>query len=127
MKNTELIDIARSLVGEVFPENEKTSAGGVGVALTTAKGNIYGGICLDYPCGLGFCAEHAAIAEMLKNRETQIIKIVAVNHKKVCFPCGRCRELMMLTNSLNKDTEVIISESQTIKLCQLLPHHWLES
>lgn len=128
MKNIELIDLAKSLVGEVLTEDKNgSSAGGVGAALLTAEGNVYSGICLDYPCGLGFCAEHAAVAEMLKNRETQIIKIVAVDRKKVRSPCGRCRELIMLTNSLNRDTEVIISQSQTIKLYELLPYHWLES
>ena len=128
MKNTELIDRARMLVGEVLTKNQAgSSAGGVSSVLLTAKGNIYSGICLDYPCGLGFCAEHAAVAEMLKNRETQIVKIVAVSKEKILFPCGRCRELIVLTDSLNKDTEVIITQSNTIRLQELLPHHWLNS
>lgn len=115
-------------VGEVFVSNSNgTSAGGVSAALLTAQGNIYTGICLDYACGLGFCAEHAVVAEMLKHRETQIIKIVAVNIEKVFAPCGRCRELIMLTNSENRNTEIIISQAQTIKLGDLLPYHWLES
>ena len=42
MKNKELIDIAKSLVGEVLIENKNgNSAGGVGAALLTIKGNIY--------------------------------------------------------------------------------------
>lgn len=128
MRNKELIDVARSLVGEVLLEsNGGSSAGGVGAALLTVKGNIYSGICLDYACGLGFCAEHAAVAEMLKYRETQIIKIVAVTRTRILSPCGRCRELIMLTNSQNRNTEVIVSESQTVKLFDLLPYHWLES
>lgn len=128
MRNKELIDVAKSLVGEVLlKSNSGSSAGGVGAALITIKGNIYSGICLDYACGLGFCAEHAAVAEMLKYRETQIIKIVAVTQTRILSPCGRCRELIMLTNSQNRNTEVIISESQTVKLSDLLPYHWLES
>ena len=128
MENTELIVRAKMLVGEVLTENQGgSSAGEVASVLSTVKGNIYSGICLDYPCGLGFCAEHAAIAEMLKNRETQIAKIVAVSKKEILFPCGRCRELIVLTDSLNKNTEVIVSQSKTIKLQELLPHHWLKS
>jgi cytidine deaminase len=128
MKNQQLIELARALVGEVLIENKNgSSAGGVGAALLTARGNVYSGICLDYACGLGFCAEHAAIAEMLKHRETQIIKIVAVNREKILAPCGRCRELIVLTNALNRNTEVIISQSQTVTISELLPYHWLES
>ncbi len=128
MRNKELIDVARSLVGEVLLEsNGGSSAGGVSAALLTIEGNIYSGICLDYACGLGFCAEHAAVADMLKYCETQIIKIVAVTRTKILSPCGRCRELIMLTDSRNRNTEVIVSESQTVKLFDLLPYHWLES
>ncbi|VEP15703.1 Cytidine deaminase protein [Hyella patelloides LEGE 07179] len=126
MKNHELIDLAKSLIGEIFLANGG-SAGGVGAALLTAKGNVYSGICLDYSCGLGFCAEHAAVAEMLKHRETEIAKIVAVNKDKILPPCGRCRELIILTNSSNRNTEVIISQSKTMKLFNLLPYHWLEN
>ena len=39
-------------------------------ALETASGNVYTGINLDLACGIGFCAEHSAVAEMLKARET---------------------------------------------------------
>jgi cytidine deaminase len=128
MKNQQLIELARALVGEVLIENKNgSSAGGVGAALLTTRGNVYSGICLDYACGLGFCAEHAAVAEMLKHRETEIIKIVAVNREKILAPCGRCRELIILTNALNRNTEVIISQSQTITISELLPYHWLES
>lgn len=128
MENCQLIELAKSLVGEVFLKEENSnSAGGVGAALLTSNNNVYSGICLDYACGLGFCAEHAAVAEMLKHRETQIVKIVAVNKEGILSPCGRCRELMMLTDSGNCNTEVIISESKTVKLLELLPYHWLES
>lgn len=127
MQNHELIEIAKSLVGEIPLTDGLSSAGTVGAALLTAKGNIYRGICLDYACGLGFCAEHAAVAEMLKHRETQIMKIVAVDREKVLTPCGRCRELMMLTDALNRNTQVIIAESQTVKLFELLPYYWLEN
>ena len=127
MQNNKLIDLAKSLVGEITLAGGGSSAGGVSSALLTANGNVYTGICLDYPCGLGFCAEHAAVAEMLKYRETEIAKIVAVSKDRILPPCGRCRELMILTNPLNRDTEVILSQSKTIKLFNLLPYHWLES
>ena len=51
-----------------------------------AKGNIYTGICIDLSSGLGFCAEVAAIAEMLKQRETQIAQVVAVSGNRILPP-----------------------------------------
>ena len=47
-------------------------AGHVGCALETVGGVVFTGICIDVPCSIGICAEQAAIAEMLKNRETKI-------------------------------------------------------
>lgn len=127
MYNQELIEVAKSLVGGISLLDGKSSAGTVGAAILTINNNVYSGICLDYACGLGFCAEHAAVAEMLKHRETQILKIVAVNKEKVLPPCGRCRELIILTNALNRNTEVLITETNTIRLSDLLPHHWSEN
>ena len=51
---------------------------GVGCALVTEKGNVHLGVCIDVSCGIGFCAEHGAIAAMLMNGESRIAKIVAV-------------------------------------------------
>ena len=67
-------------------------AGHVGCALETVGGVVFTGICIDVPCSIGICAEQAAIAEMLKNRETKIKRIVAVYEDGSSLPpCGRCR------------------------------------
>ncbi len=67
-----------------------SSCGHVGCALMTDKGNIYSGISTDFNCSLGKCAEYAAIAEMLKNNETRISKIVAYSAKdKIYAPCRK--------------------------------------
>ena len=87
----QLIKVAESVCGE-FRLTEDFSAGSVGAAILTAKGNIYTGICIDLACGLGFCAEVAAVAEMLKNKETHISAVVAVSKDRILPPRGRCRE-----------------------------------
>lgn len=122
--NKELIDKAHAVVGDMT-FREQFSAGGVGAALRTEKGNIYTGICIDLASGLGFCAEVSAIAEMLKQRETRIVEIVAVTADAILPPCGRCREMMAQIDERNMDTRVIISEEKTVLLRELLPHHWL--
>jgi hypothetical protein len=47
--------------------------------MLTADSTIFTGVCVDTACSLGFCAEHAAVAEMLKARQSNVRMIVAVN------------------------------------------------
>ena len=104
------------------------NCGGVGCALITSKGNIYTGICIDTRCALGFCAEHAAIADMLKHGESEIAEIVAVKESRknaVVPPCGRCRELMLQIDRNNERTLVYIGANKSERLSKLLPEHWL--
>jgi cytidine deaminase len=99
--------------------------GYVGAALVTEKGNVFTGINLSLLCGMGFCAEHSAVAEMVKNGETKILKIVAVTAEgSVIPPCGRCREMLYQINDSNLDTQIIISDSDKRLLRELLPHNW---
>ena len=125
MKHKELIEEARKITGEFKLSKEWLSAGSCGAALLAANGTVYTGICIDLACGIGFCAEHAAIAEMLKDRETRIIAVVATSPEGIVPPCGRCREMMLQIDSNNRDTEVILDEGTIKKLSDLMPDHWL--
>lgn len=99
--------------------------GTVGCALVTDKGNVHLGVCIDTCSGMGFCAEHGAIASMITHRERKIRKIVAVSvGGKILPPCGRCRELMSQMHEQNKNTEIIIGKNKVAKLKDLLPHPW---
>ncbi len=119
-----LIDEAHKIVGKYKLSNADFSAGTVGSALLTAKGNVYTGVDIDVACGIGFCAEHSAIAEMLKNRETQIEMIVATNSESIIPPCGRCRELMFQVDNKNLNTKVYLSKEKYMTLDELLPNRW---
>jgi len=55
--------------------NPYVKYGHVGAALMTRDGNIYTGVAITCTCQIGFCAEHSAIAEMLKNNETEIVVV----------------------------------------------------
>jgi len=77
---TELIAVAAKLAVPFSPSADCSSSD-VAAALITPAGHVFTGVCVDTECGLGFCAEHAAIAEMLKARECQIKMIVAVDHR----------------------------------------------
>jgi cytidine deaminase len=124
-EDKELIDAALAVTGG-FKLREDFSAGTVGAAIRTAQGNIYTGICIDLACGLGFCAEAAAVAEMLKHRETQIISVAAVGDEGILSPCGRCREMIAQVDRRNLNCRVLLPEGKSTTLAELLPDHWLE-
>jgi cytidine deaminase len=126
MENRLLIAEAKKRVGKFPLSKAGLTAGSVAAALVTEKGNIYTGICLDLACGVGFCAEHAAIASMLLNRETVITKIVAVAQDRILAPCGRCRELMVQVDRRNNECEVLLPDGTSRKLKELLPNSWLD-
>ena len=124
-EDLQLIERAKSLVGE-----KKVSGGTVkevGSALLTKEGKTFTGVSMDLWCGIGFCAEHSAIADMISHsNETQIRTIVAHSVSKIIYPCGRCREMMELIDIRNRDnTEVIVSENKKVKLKELLPGEWM--
>ena len=105
--------------------NKSISYAHVGCALLTDKGNIYTGVCIVADCGIGFCAEHAAIADMIKNNESRILKIVATDQNGPVPPCGRCRELIKQINIDNLNTQIMISNTEIYSLKELLPHTWM--
>lgn len=125
--NEELIEKAVSIVKPIKMRHGFTTAD-CGCALLTDKGNIYLGVSIDTPSGMGFCAEHSAIAAMVTNQELKITKIVASGGDgTVLPPCGRCREFMYQINKENLDTEVLISNDKSVKLRELLPYPWDDS
>ena len=99
--------------------------GTVGCALITNKNNVYLGVNLDLACGIGFCAEHSAIASMITNKEFIIKKIVSVGKKnEILPPCGRCRELLFQVSKENLKTKIILGNKKEVTLKKLLPVLW---
>jgi cytidine deaminase len=121
-----LIAAAQAVVGEFELIKPSLTAGAVGAALLTDAGHLYTGINLDLACGIGFCAEHSAVAEMLKQRETVVRRIVAVDRDRIVAPCGRCRELLIQLDRRNLDCVVLLPEGAQATLRELMPNAWLE-
>ena len=101
--------------------------GDVGCALVSDSGAVYTGVCIDVTCGIGFCAEHSAIAAMVTAGEYTIKKIVAVWKDEtgavfVIPPCGRCREFIRQIQNGALDTEVILAKDKVETLAALLPY-----
>ncbi len=60
----ELIARAKTLVRPITLTAPDLDAATVGCVLVTET-NLYEGVCIHLSCGLGFCAEAAAIANMI--------------------------------------------------------------
>lgn len=105
--------------------NRFITFGSVAAALLTDKGNVYLGISLDTACSMGFCAEHAAVAEMLKYGEFRVVKVLAVTENgEVVPPCGRCRELLTQLAPENYHAQVMVDSQTVFTLKELLPYDW---
>jgi cytidine deaminase len=127
MTNDELIQRAQAVVSPRQIAHGFT-VGDVGCALLTGKGNLHLGVCIDAGGGIGFCAEHSAIASMITYGEQSIARIVAVlSDGTVIPPCGRCREFMHQIDANNLEhTEVLLGRDRVVLLRDLLPHPWDE-
>lgn len=102
-------------------------AGGVAAAILTAGGNVYTGVCIDTACTLGMCAERNAIANMITNGESRIVRLVCVmGDGRVGSPCGACREYMMQLDKDSPDIEILVDAKteKTVRLKELMPDWW---
>ena len=102
-------------------------AGGVAAAILTDRGNVYTGVCIDTCSGLGMCAERNAIANMITNGESRIVKLVCVmGNGRVGSPCGACREMMMQLDKNSPAIEILtdLDTLSTVTLGQLVPDWW---
>ncbi len=124
MENSELIEKAKSVLHWRQVSDECTAAD-VSAALITDKGSLYLGVSLSAACGIGYCGETAAIAEMLTALETRIARLVAVSGDgKIMPPCGRCRELLYQIDRGNLETEILLEGGKSARLGDLLPERW---
>ena len=122
MRFEDIISEARKLA-HPFAPSEDCSAASVSSVIISGLGNTYTGVCMDFECGIGFCAEHSAVAEMLKSHESKIAMVVAVNdHGEVLPPCGRCREMMWQLDPSNREALVVLGGDWALPLRELLPY-----
>lgn len=105
-------------------------AGGVAAAILTESGNVYTGVCIDTACSLGMCAERNAIANMITNGESRILKLVCVmGDGRAGPPCGACREFLMQLGSGSPNIEILLDTDteKSVRLKELVPNWWGEN
>jgi cytidine deaminase len=106
-----------------YQASKDCRAGDVAAIIVAASGREYSGVCVEFEAGIGFCAEHAAAAEMLKARESRAKLVVVVDQTgEVMLPCGRCRELLWQLNPENRDTLIVFDDGTARPLEELLPY-----
>lgn len=118
-----LKEVAKRLAGDTVV-SDYVRCGHVACALLTDKGNVYTGISINAKCGIGFCAEHSAIADMLKAGESRIVKIVSSSKNDVVVSCGRCLEFIRQINEENVNAKVLLKTGDVKIVDELLPIRW---
>jgi cytidine deaminase len=124
MEDTQLIERAQSVL-QLRQLTDECIVGEVAAAVLTSQGNIYVGVSISAGCGIGFCAEHSAVAAMVTSGETRVQKLVAISEDgKLLPPCGRCRELLYQIDRGNLETEISLEPGRPTRLAELLPRRW---
>lgn len=128
MEWTQLYDFAKEKLNprKISPFID---AGSVSAALLTENGNVYTGVCIDTACTLGMCAERNAIANMITNGESKIVRLVCVmKNGNVGLPCGACREYLMQLDKNSPNMEILASRNpeKIVLLKELIPNWWGE-
>ena len=110
-------------------------AGQVAAALVTKNGNVYTGVCIDVPCSMGFCAEHAAIAAMITAGENRIEKAkqfteqyggnIWIGYENLLKEADVDAVYIPQIHYGNLETEILLN-SGVYRLKDLLPHIWTE-
>ena len=118
-----LYEVSKKLAGDKTV-SKYVRCGHVACAILTDKGNVYTGISINAKCGIGFCAEHSAIADCLRAGESRIIKLVSSSNSNIVVPCGRCLEFIRQINEENINTNILINNNEVKKLNELLPIRW---
>ena len=119
-KDQQLIEDAKSIIAlRSKPEFHE-----VGAALRTRTGKIFSAVNVKANVGrVSVCAEAVAIGMAAAVGDTDIERIVAVDHNgRVISPCGMCREMI---SDYAPEAEVIVSGDdgfEILKIGELLPH-----
>lgn len=100
----------------------------VGASILYESGKAYGGCNVENSSyGLSLCAERNAISNAISHGEKSAplaIAIVSAN-RKMCSPCGACRQWLIEFEHQGKDIEVILEgedgEPKIYKASELLP------
>ena len=100
----------------------------VGASILYNSGNVYGGCNVENSSyGLSLCAERNAISNAIAHGEKSAPVAIAIvsASKKMCPPCGACRQWLAEFRHKDIDIEVILEDEngfpKVYKSSELLP------
>ena len=100
----------------------------VGASILYKSGNVYGGCNVENSSyGLSLCAERNAISNAVAHGEKSAPVAIAIvsKNRKMCSPCGACRQWLVEFEHKDIDVEVILEgengEPKVYKASELLP------
>ncbi len=93
--------------------------------IVSDSNKCYTGLSLVASANVGFCAEQAAISEMIKSHETIIKQMLVLDKFGNIFPpCGKCLELITALNKANRNCIVCLSADSSVAIEKLYPVDW---
>ena len=124
MTYAEMYEIAKSKLNPRKLNKHAKICDAVAV-IEAASGKVYVGVSLVATCGVGYCAEQAALSQMLNDGETLVSKILVLEKcGAILTPCGRCVELLTQVDMNNCEALVFTDDGGTVQLKDLFPYDW---
>ena len=124
MTYAEMYEIAKSKLNPRKLNKHAKICDAVAV-IEAASGKVYLGVSLVATCGVGYCAEQAALSQMLNDGETVVSKILVLEKcGAILTPCGRCVELLTQVDMNNCEALVFTDDGGTVQLKDLFPYDW---
>ena len=124
MTYAEMYEIAKSKLNPQKLNKHAKICDAVAV-IESASGKMYVGVSLVATCGVGYCAEQAALSQMLNDGETVVSKILVLEKcGAILTPCGRCVELLTQVDMNNSEALVFTNDGGTVQLKDLFPYDW---
>ena len=124
MTYAEMYEIAKSKLNPRKLNKHAKICDAVAV-IESASGKMYVGVSLVATCGVGYCAEQAALSQMLNDGETVVSKILVLEKcGAILTPCGRCVELLTQVDMNNSEALVFTDDGGTVQLKDLFPYDW---
>ena len=124
MTYAEMYEIAKSKLNPRKLNKHAKICDAVAV-IEAASGKMYVGVSLVATCGVGYCAEQAALSQMLNDGEPVVSKILVLEKcGAILTPCGRCVELLTQVDMNNSEALVFTDDGGTVQLKDLFPYDW---
>lgn len=122
----ELIEKAKNMTSLSYCPYSKFA---VGACILYESGSTYCGCNVENASyGLSLCAERNAISNAIAEGEITAPVAIAIvsSNKKLCQPCGACRQWLCEFQKRDMDIEIILEDEngrpKIFKSSELLPH-----